>query len=477
MSDETDQSAAPIIEAFGGIRPMAAKLDAPVSTVQGWKQRDTIPASRMAEIRQVAQDNQIALPMPGDVADDVVTSDDGGDAKPGPVTKPGEPKTVPVSAPKPDAKPDSGTPASATGGSGGGKATGIAVLALLVALGGGGWLWWTTEGPGANVGENTRISELEGRVARLAETSGDVGKADRDALAQQIESLRNEVSKISAPDVSGELSPLRAALAKLTDQVSQLETAGVGASDPEIAKRLNDLEAGIQSASEMATKDREALSGGIGAFETKLGDFETRVSALDEKFGGFARDGAEHEAAALEAITVSLIATRLRGAAQSGAPYRDVLTTLESVAGDDPVLASLAVRLAPDADKGVATRDELVFAFPDTAVAIIDNAPADAESDIVDQILDRARRVVRVRRVGTDLPEDSVDGRIARAELRLNAGDVAGAVTVLEEFEGRAATAAAPWLQRAQAHVELSAALGSLDDHVLTRLRGAGGVQ
>ena len=28
-----------IIKAFGGIRPMASKLDVPVSTVQGWKQR------------------------------------------------------------------------------------------------------------------------------------------------------------------------------------------------------------------------------------------------------------------------------------------------------------------------------------------------------------------------------------------------------------------------------------------------------
>jgi len=84
---------------------------------------------------------------------------------------------------------------------------------------------------------------------------------------------------------------------------------------------------------------------------------------------------------------------------------------------------------------------------------------------------------VRVRRVGTDLPADSVDGRIARAERRLNAGDVAGAVTVLEEFEGPARAAAEPWLERARAHADLQAALQTLDDHVLTRLAGAGGAQ
>jgi hypothetical protein len=47
-------SATIVIEAFGGIRPMAAKLDIPVTTVQGWKERDSIPKRRWASIRRVA---------------------------------------------------------------------------------------------------------------------------------------------------------------------------------------------------------------------------------------------------------------------------------------------------------------------------------------------------------------------------------------------------------------------------------------
>ena len=38
-----------IIKAFGGIRPMASKLDVPVSTVQGWKQRGAFPKSRESD--------------------------------------------------------------------------------------------------------------------------------------------------------------------------------------------------------------------------------------------------------------------------------------------------------------------------------------------------------------------------------------------------------------------------------------------
>jgi len=116
-----------------------------------------------------------------------------------------------------------------------------------------------------------------------------------------------------------------------------------------------------------------------------------------------------------------------------------------------------------------------VFSFDATAVAILDNAPEDAESTIVDQILDRARRVVRVRRVGTDLPPDSIDGRLSRVEFRLREGDVAGAVAILDLLEGGAAEAARSWVVRAKSYVEIGAALETIEAQALARLRTAGG--
>jgi hypothetical protein len=57
-----DIAAQPVIDAFGGIRPMAAKLGVPVSTVQGWKQRDTIPASRVESIAAAARVHGVTMP-------------------------------------------------------------------------------------------------------------------------------------------------------------------------------------------------------------------------------------------------------------------------------------------------------------------------------------------------------------------------------------------------------------------------------
>ncbi len=55
------ENAAEIIEKFGGIRPMSAKINIAVTTIQGWKKRNAIPASRKKAILDCAANNNIDL--------------------------------------------------------------------------------------------------------------------------------------------------------------------------------------------------------------------------------------------------------------------------------------------------------------------------------------------------------------------------------------------------------------------------------
>ncbi|NQZ14033.1 MAG: hypothetical protein HRT94_04295 [Alphaproteobacteria bacterium] len=55
------QNAEAVIERFGGIRPMASKINVPVTTVQGWKKRNVIPGTRREEIEAAASDLNIDL--------------------------------------------------------------------------------------------------------------------------------------------------------------------------------------------------------------------------------------------------------------------------------------------------------------------------------------------------------------------------------------------------------------------------------
>ena len=56
----TAGAALEIIDRFGGIRPMAAKLDVAVSTIQGWKERAAIPANRHKDILAAAKKHALA---------------------------------------------------------------------------------------------------------------------------------------------------------------------------------------------------------------------------------------------------------------------------------------------------------------------------------------------------------------------------------------------------------------------------------
>jgi len=55
------KNAQAIIERFGGIRPMASKINVAVTTIQGWKKRDVIPAKRRNEIIQAAENHNIDI--------------------------------------------------------------------------------------------------------------------------------------------------------------------------------------------------------------------------------------------------------------------------------------------------------------------------------------------------------------------------------------------------------------------------------
>ena len=80
--------------------------------------------------------------------------------------------------------------------------------------------------------------------------------------------------------------------------------------------------------------------------------------------------------------------------------------------------------------------------------------------------------MVSIRRVGEDAAtKDDVQGLVARAEIQLKAGDVAGAVKTLETLKGKPAEAAAAWLDPARARLAVDGAVDTLMQAALVRIR------
>jgi hypothetical protein len=216
--------------------------------------------------------------------------------------------------------------------------------------------------------------------------------------------------------------------------------------------------------------DLAAFDQRLKAAENAAGD----VAALKQALGQLSAASAK---SANSAAGIVLSMDALQRLIAQGKPYAAPIAALESFAGGDPQLAAaLSTPLASlkaNADKGVAPLSELQATFPATADAITHAASTAAEATSADasfgeRVLARLSALVTIRPEGENAQGDDPLARLARAEARLNAGDVQSAVSELSGLPaGPIADAAAAWLARARARLDAEAAIASLQDAAL----------
>ena len=96
-------------------------------------------------------------------------------------------------------------------------------------------------------------------------------------------------------------------------------------------------------------------------------------------------------------------------------------------------------------------------------------APA-REDSIVSRLLGGAESLVTVKRVDEDAEGTSSDAVLARADAKLNKGDLAAAVKEVETLTGPDAERFASWLDKAKARLDAPAALQRLQSVLLASL-------
>lgn len=419
---------AAVIDAFGGIRPMAHKLDVPVSTVQGWKQRNAIPENRVADIEAAAAAHGVDL-------SDIAAPDEVEMAAADAASAATE-ETSPVVAPPSQAGSEERR------GSDRGAFI-IAVIALIIALGAGGWL---VLGETQRVAPGTETERLTDRLAALEAAAQD-GPGER--LERQF---------------SADIAGLRADIDRLADAQSQLSAPT--AETEALTARLQAVEAELDRVQTEVVRDVQSATDALSATQDEIEQLRQQLAAAGES-------RSTDDQTIARAVAFAFAAGRLRRAMDAGAPYEGVLSELRALAGDDAAVGALLERLSAAADAGVPTHDALAVQFPAVAREVVASAASDAASDWTERILQRVRNTVSVRRTGADVPGDAAEARVARAEAKLRGGDLAGAVGELDELEGAAAAAAADWLAGARARLDAGAAADELEAVAGTRLLAA----
>lgn len=255
--------------------------------------------------------------------------------------------------------------------------------------------------------------------------------------------------------VTPEISAFMAnALAQLTMRISALETQ-LDALKNSSGETASAIDAGrvmqLDSAVRGINSSLEATQTAMTALSARLNALETVQAAQGPQ--GMRGDG--------KRIARMLGLRELERALHESGPFTLALENFNQV-WENPADPAIAI-LRQYAAEGVPARPQLGARFDQTAAAIV---RADAASGTAAGWANRAygfvMSLVMIRPLGEREGQDA-PARAARAQLRLEEGDLDAAIREVSELEGAAAQAAAPWLKDASARQAVEQALAQLN--------------
>ncbi len=454
-----------LIQRFGGIRPMANKLEVPFTTVQGWKKRGAIPAARISELRAAAQRHGIAL----DEAEleVVARSDDRHSdaprsmAQPRPSQEPASEPSAPIEPAPIAPKPGEPTPAEPM------PVEPVPPFEIAIVP--------TSEIAVVRTSEPTPVPPPvpappppEGAVpvVRPQPTPDDSTVAPPATLNSRLMALG--AARVSLAGAGVAL--IAAAVAILGSSSSSGPSS---AADP----RLNTLESAISRVALQQDSQTAAIEKQISTLDARLAlaasqqsteGLAARVAILEQGLPTLQRQ-VSGQGLGSSALADLLAATQLRNQLETSSPFVTELAAFRLTAFNDPPLKQALDQIANRGKAGIPTEAWLIGRFSVVAANIVRvaswNHPGQRIADLLlDVLSDWAPPLYRL----TGVPEGSTPRAITeRAQAWMSAGDFSRAVEQLGELTDKPAETAVAWLAEARARVIADHARELLGKHML----------
>jgi len=295
-----------------------------------------------------------------------------------------------------------------------------------------------------------QASDLQGVASRLDSVAALAAAEEVQQVAaakQRASDLQGIATRLDALDgqqataAQQQASDLQGVATRLdTMQGQQAAAAKQQASDLQgVTTRLDTMEEQQATAAKQQASDLQGVT-------TLLGAMEGRLAAVEKQGGGIAGQisGITERA---QRITRVQAATAALEAGQR----------LGDIPGAPPALAQFAHDAPPtEASLRLSFNKAAEAAQHASQPAIMDNQP------LASRLWTRAQQSVTVRQGDHVLLGDPVSGVLDHARQALDAGDLSGAVSVLNGLAGPAAAAMADWVGQARALLEARAALASM---------------
>jgi hypothetical protein len=459
-------NASEIIERFGGIRPMSTKTGIPVTTIQGWKQRNAIPANRRNELIDAANQHGIMLGrLLIDIAGEKIEELSVGEEK---IL---QKEKIEASLLDPELRPASNT------------ATLIAATSLILVAALAGTIFAVAPKFSKVTEQDSRIRELEQQIAAMQNAKNTVleerqaaqikatidnleGKVG--ALADQAKSVAGVVDDLKEGTIPQRLSKIESRVGGLLEQTSSFSLQGIVGkfqnlqSTPEGQGQIQ----GLMSTFTTATENMSATED-ISLTFAKLKETNPHVA---ETF----KDVAPED---MKAAVMLLGMTQLRESlARDNASFDQDLQILKSTVDKDNVeLLAALDRLAPRAKMGILTPSGLSKELRGLTGDIVSASLTGQDVSVEDRVLARFGDVLKVEKNGQLISGTQTQMTIDAAQKKLDSGDVAGAVVLLQQIQGPAAEKTKPILESAQATLFAGQLKNMLGSNITQTLRNVTG--
>lgn len=491
------QNAREVIKRFGGLRPMGSKTDVPVSTIQGWKKRNRIPAARRDEILKAARTHEIEL---GDLIGPQTAGEDNNTH--------GHDRQGTSENPKPSVPmriiPGSTLPAVSVNMTEEDfarklaevekkavrKSTLIAVSLTILIIGAlsaglAYWLkpWSLEQADTAPLKEDmvnlrgevedmkaeqsflsTLIPEdLNERIARLQEQARET--------RETVDTALEKAKAVSDDVISRDAGSLEERMDKLGTHMEDF------AKGPHVAplmariEKLRGTEIG-RTQLNRAMSELGALAttfGGTDQFESALQAARAQSTALNQTFEGVPSDD-------IKAAALLLGMTQFRESLnRDQVAFEEDLKLLENLVNtDNPELNQALARLAPHAKSGVLTPSGLSNELKTIAGETVAASLKGEDVSFTERARARMNEVFKVEKNGELLTGTPTQAKLDQAEKMLENGDVAAAVAEVETLEGPALETAQPWLEKARATLAGQNAKSLIDRSIAQITQGQG---
>lgn len=496
-------NASAIIERFGGIRPMAAKMGVPVTTVQGWKKRDVIPGNRRDDVTRAAAENDVDI---ADLLSDSAANQNAGfgtgasastrsDDFDTAMQQARRAVPAPQDARYQDARHDDAVAA--------GRVTamqddllrsiraaekravktsswfsGILVVGVCAL---GAVLLWPTHQQVQETGR--RVQVLEGQMTQVqADQTAVRGLIPPDfgdklarwqdqavAIQDRVAAAALQAENLAATIVGQGAGTIGNRLATLEGQV-----AGIASASPDMAgliARVKELQQSVEGQQQLAqsvTNLKSIVDGLNGHGPEQLDEALAGAQQADGPLGR-TLEGVPQTDLRAAAMLVGL--AQFRSSLNRNAPFEDDLQLMKKLVGpDDAELTAALDRLAPRAAEGVLTPAGLSGQFKALAGDIVVSSLKGEDVSVQEKARARLNEIMQVQKGGELITGTDTQATVARAQKMLDDGDIQGALATLKTLEGPAAETAQPFMDEAMATMTAEKVKEMLTGRVLDRL-------